>query len=663
MGANSKYMQLKNKSVFLALCLILLASFLFAQNQEVGGATNITKTKKGFLITQSITFPPVPDVMRYEVEIEQRTGTQFIPGEQIQTQDNTIELHLKAGIYRYRYSAYNIMNLLEGQSQWVTFEVRPAIEPQVESFQPFYALYFEMLDPTSILTINGDYFYYDSEFALLEYKDKTDWSNIDLGGKGVIYPDSVEVIEDHAFLTFSNNKLRKGMYKIFIRNPGGLWSVFGQVKVGFWKKTAGYYGFGYAPLIPAYNYHNEYYEDDHGDKGIELLNAFNSGFYLNFGLFLKRSGKLSFGLDFSGNFVEDNSGKNAWGNDYDENFRSFMSIRAATFNWFFQKPSTERWYNNYYFGGGVSFTQNYHSEDSTLQEGMWPISLNVGYHAQYFFWKNLFVKAGVDFRFVTGLNIFYFFPSVGLGIQPARWPEYAEVKENLRRGEDVSVPVDGEPKKETLFSIGWAPMVPMGAIGRYSVNSSTGEPGDELLAPFNAGGFSLRFAGFPLRWKKSKIGVELELSVLVHKNWEKLDLGWWNWTNNLSDAGLLILYQWEFANAFQLNFNGGLGAGQSYVYTYELSYDSITDSYTRENHITNPALTLKVGTSLQWFFVRNMYLEACLDFSIRTDKIDNWYGKYGGFMKPGIRVGWQRYRDANRGLQLSGNGFQELRPK
>jgi hypothetical protein len=660
MGINEYSRPLKIWLWFLGVFVFLFfaSGLLYAQSPE-GSGTSITKTSEGFLVSQTIFFPEVPGSPRYEVEIEQQAGGEWIQVERIQSRVNRIGLSLKVGIYRYRYSAYNIMNLLEGQSQWQDFEVRRAMQPQAESYQPFYGLYYEMANQAKTLIINGNYFDSDSEFALVVAKDKFDWSNISLSGrKGVILPDKVEVSGNQAYLTFDRRKLKIGLYSIFIRNPGGLWSVFGEVYVGYRSPVDLNFTIGYSPMIAAFDYQNATTNRQYGEEGYnsgqdgiigyapseyQQLDAFNfKGYYLNLGFTLLKSRIGNFGLEFQFYFLVDNGLKRDWENSPDYGLRFFEPVNTLSLNLYYQMPLTERWSNTFRLGFGL-IADFYDRQfiDQNDNSSLFPCILEMGYRAQYFFWKDLFVEGGLDFQYMPYVNHFIIRPGIGFGIQAGRWPEYAEVAESAKRGEDLSAPVTGIPRNEFLYSLGWYPMIPLG-IYMYSYDED-GESALQFLSPFNAGGFSLHFAGFNKRWGKNKLGLEIEFSILVHKNWDRLDDNiWLARLGNISDLGFFVLYQRAFGDAWQLNVKGGLGFGHSYIFW--------------DNSSQGPAFNYKAGTSVQYFYWRNAYLEAGLDFTfIQTDIIRS-------YMKPGIRLGWQFNHNADPGLRLKGSGFQQLRP-
>ncbi|MDR2370791.1 MAG: hypothetical protein LBD71_04870, partial [Treponema sp.] len=520
-----------------ALILALLIVPLSLPAQESG--TQVTKTRDGFEISQTIVFPSVPFAQRYDVEIERLAESGFVPFDVIHTERNQIAVSLKAGSYRYRVTVHNKMNLIEGVSGWQDFEVLAAEEPVVETYQPFYGLYYELADPAGRITVAGRDLYPESEFALVRRGAKYNWSSIMLAGlHNVLLPDQVTVSEDHtrAELDFSRNRLKRGVYNIFVRNPGGLWATLGQVRVGFRKNNDFTVSFGYSPLIAAFDYGNATYTSgglttvyvplnidydvyfypalSYISQQRQRLNLFNfRGTYVRLGWLPVKTGIGNFGLEVNMNFLVDNS--------IDvKNFGDiFNGFSGAHVDLLYQGVFSERWQFNARagVGGGDTYYDTGGYDDDVV-----PLLLNFGASVQFFMWKNLYAEAGADFQYMRAVSHFMIRPAIGMGWQFGKWPEYAEVKSALKRGIDPSVPVTDIPRGEFTLSLGWSPMIPLYGMDYVNVHhDSRGNPtGREitLLRPFNPLGAYVRAAYLPYRWENNKLGAELELYMLEHPN-------------------------------------------------------------------------------------------------------------------------------------------------
>ncbi|MDR0448198.1 MAG: hypothetical protein LBH07_05975 [Treponema sp.] len=658
---------------FLLFFMIACTSFLYTQDNESGFL--IKKTEEGFKVSQIIYFPAVPEAFRYEVEIEQIKETGFIFIEKIETKINKIELSLNAGSYRYRIISYNAMNLLDGRSEWQNFLVQPAIEPAAEGYRPFYALYYEIVDSTAVITVIGKGFTAESEFALVRPNKHFDWTGVSLENRqDVILPDRIEIDGSQAVLSFNRNALQEGEYDIFIRNPGGLWTVLGQVKAGLRKNTDFTFSFGYAPMIAAFDTENAWKEVNGSE--IQQLDKFNPrGYYFRLGWIPEKIWAGNFGLEAQLFFLIDKEIQKDWADANDNSFRFLDTISSLTLNLLWQLPKTERWQHNMRLGIGSG--SSYHSErdDSDKIITAWPLYFNFGYSTQYFFWKNLYAETGLDIQYVLlfgdtllhmkGQNHLVFRPSLGLGLQMGRWAEYAEVSEGLKRGNDYSVPVTDIPRNEHLLSFGWSPMIPLFGIdlyGRdrkyfstgYGTNVEQNERADQYLSPVNPLGVNIRYAYLPYRWGRNKLGFEFELSLQEHKNrhtFNSVDRGF----ESISELLAGIRYQRVLDKFLQINGRAAIGAANAYDYITEYNYDYYTGNYTKRHTLINYGFAFDIGASAQYFFWNNAYVEAGLDLVFILTK------KTRSVLRPNLGIGWQFNRNSETGLRLPGTGLQQFK--
>jgi hypothetical protein len=629
------------------LLFLIVCSRVYAQDAEKSESF-VTRTGEGLIVSQSISFPRIPNAVKYSVEIERLQAHEYHPLQILETEVNRIVLSLRAGDYRYRITAHNAMNLAEGRSDWQLLSIRPAVEPLVESYQPFYGLLYDLTDVFGTITITGDFFYEDSEFALVK-SDRFDWSNADLKNMaGVIFPDEVVVDENRAYLTFDRAKIKTGNYSIFIRNPGGLWSVFGRVRAGYMKSGGLSFAYGYSPMIAAFDYGNtertgwtDYYPGYTGSDSYTYreLDAFNlQGSYFRLGWTFLKGKTGNFGLEDQFHFIVHRGIEMNRDQNGDAGYRFFAPFSSMMINLFYQKPLTER--RNHFFRLGFGISSPYDSKITQEYSLLIPWTLNAGYYGQYFLWKNLFLEAGLDIQYVFIVNHFVIRPGIGFGWQTDRWAEYAEVAESVRRGEDISVPVSAAPKSEHLAAFGWYPLIPLPGLEQYAYDED-GSRGAQFLTPFNSGGFFLQYAYLPVSWGRNKFGFETDLSLLMHINQVKLN----NEADNISDIGFFVLYQRLFADNYRLNIKGGVGLGNSYIYRLRDG-----DYYSE-----GPAFSYKTGASVQYLFQHGVYVEAGLDFSFIQTTVVRPY------MRPGLSIGRQFNRNSEPGLRLNGTGFPALK--
>jgi hypothetical protein len=645
------YMAAVRRFLYSLVLIAVLPCFLSAQDDGESG-THVTKTDEGLELSQIIAFPAVPNTLYYEVEIEQLAGNVFVSVDTVRTESNSVELSLKAGSYRYRISSYNVMNLFEGRSNWQDFRVLPAEQPEAETYQPFYGFYYELADPSGSIVVTGQGFYEESEFALVE--NDGDWSNINLDEHwGVLFPDQVTVSADHtrAEMSFIRKELKRGEYYIFIRNPGGLWTLLGQVRVGYRKNTDFTLSFGYSPMIALFDYTKAFKSEDSGWPSFihteeEKLNRFNwRGAYVRFGWIPVKTRLGNFGFEANLEFLADKT----WDASENEGWNPFEFFSGGHFDLLYQKEFFEKWQLNVRIGagGGEEYNEHDYSSGQTYEESYIPsILLNFGVSAQYFIWKNLYAEAGINFQYMLGVEHFMIRPGIGLGWQFGRWSEYTEVTKAQRQGEDPSVPVTDIPKSEFILSLGWAPMIPVYGINYVEKdhNASYSNPGSDLtvLRPFNPLGAYFRAAYIPYRWGKNKLGVEWQLYILEHANrveWTNEEDVFYRYLDIVSTSHIGILYQRALADPWQLSVR--LGGGISNPYSIEED-DSSSNNNNSEVEIP---FSMGVGASVQYFFWHNLYAEAGLDFTMT-------FGRYThSILRPTIGIGWQFNNNAETGLR------------
>ncbi|MCL2442538.1 MAG: leucine-rich repeat domain-containing protein [Treponema sp.] len=584
-------METVNKLSYILIFIILLTSPLYAQNP--GESSNkVVVTAVGQRLYQVISFPEVPNTLRYEVEIEQIDGENTTLINNVRTSVNRVEVSLRAGFYRYRVTAYNRMGLLEGISDWQEFSVLMGIQPTGASYQPYYALFFEMHDPNSVLTIYGDNFYDDTEFALVKKRKAFNWSGINLEGRDdVIIPTNAEVDVNTAYLSFSRDSLKRGRYEIFIRNPGGLWTCFGEVQVGSVSGMDLTVSGGYSPMIVFY------------DLGSEIISEVSHGSSLRLGWLPIKSKIGNFGLEAQADIV-------------DYNF---------TFNLLYQNTLNGRLQLN--FRLGMDYVENSHHYELINNAGnevpspLAGIYLNIGSSIQYFLWKNLFLEAGLDIQYVLPLgdsiinNYLTFRPGISIGWQLGRWSDFTEAAETVKSGHDYSVPITNLPKAESLFSFTWSPMINLNFDNSISLDN------------YHFGGINLRYAFLPVRWDNSKLGFKIELGIVLDDTEAPSDL--------LGHLYFGLYYQNVLSPNWQIGVHAGIG-----ILNNNDIFSSVTSPYIK---YPNPALLF--GASIQRFFPGNVYLEIGVDAAYYGNRKDLLFW-------PSLAAGMQFNYNNERGIRF-----------
>ena len=629
----------KNPGFIILLCAIIhlfSASFIHAQDEQSG--YQIIATEEGLRLYQTIAFPFVPNTVRYTIEIEQVIGDHTFLIETIGTTVNYFEVSLRAGNYRYRISAFNRMNIIEARSEWQDFEIIIAETPAIHSYQPFYALYFDLDDPNAVLIVNGADFYPESEFALIRQRRGYDWTNIELSGRSdVVFPTNVSVTNDQARLTFVRGTIARGTYEIFIRNPGGFWTVFGTVTAGYSSTSNFTFSMGYSPLIAGFDFSNYTYDSFNPDTGLteqqQYLNLFNpEGNNLRIGWLPLKTAIGSFGLELQLHIHTE-----YWG---------WFNVSSLSMNLLYQFQIGGRWQQNIRlgFGIGLPYNDDYYLVENEDFLGT-PFIVGLGFSTQYFLWKNLYLEAGLDIQYTHSFNSEFpinhitLRPGINIGWQFGRWMDYSEVSEGMLQGNDYSTPVARPPRTEYLFSLIWHPVIPWYGMDLYGDYTDYDGNRIQMLQNFNPLSFSLHYAWFPYRWNDNKLGIGFTLGVLHRLSENVLD-------EELQLLDLLSLFTFGFYYQRVLPNNWQVGAHIDV---------GISNPYDYNVYFMGPALSLSFGASVQYFFFNDMFVEAGIDMTW------NYYDEtFRSILRPRLAIGIQLNRDNETGLRLPTDGFPSI---
>ena len=637
-------------AVLLAISFMLFLYVQRAEAQEYYGQSSsyAVSTDEGYIFYQTIFFPFVIDAIRYEVEIEQADNGGFIPVEFIITETNSVEVSLKAGLYRYRYTAINRMNVIEGRSQWEEFSILAGVVPNPQSYQPYYGLYFDTADPYGILVINGSDIFQDSEFALVRRNSGVNWTSVNIQERSdVIRPNRVIVENETASLRFTRGSLISGNYSILIRNPGGLWTAFGEVHVGYKSFSDLTFSFSYAPLIAGFDTGRTRIKIDNdpitnSPVYINQYDHFNpAGYNFRLGWMPFKTEIGNFGFEVQINYLYDNAVQYHYekGNHSLNLYNLFiLPYNNFSLNLLYQTRIDTRWQHNIRlgFGTGVHYSRYWENENDLFGRYIDPFYINLGYSAQFFAWKNLYLEAGLELLYAISsdslfsLNHLMFRPSIGVGWQFGRWAEYQDVTEGRSRGLDFSVPVTHPPKSEHILSVNWHPMVLLSGFETHAADAY-GIPVD-ILRPFNPVGFSLRYAYIPYSMGENKLGFRIELGILEHAY--RTDI-----LNLLSQASVGIFYQRMLSDNWHLNLYAGPGISNNYNYNY---------NHSNGNFNSSVAFAVNLGASVQFFMADNIFAEAAVDISFIFDNNNTKIA-----MRPGFAIGYQFNRNSETGLNFS----------
>jgi hypothetical protein len=382
------------------LCTACLLSLpCRAQEQETGYYLEKTVGKPRFI--QRLSWEPEEYASRYEVRMERREeGGNWSPVFERFTGGNFIEISLSPGSYRYRVRAYDLVENPADSSEWVYFEILPAVQPGLESFSPNRISLDELSLPDGrtalTLTVRGRNLTETAEFRLVR-----------LPGGRAAGPETEEAVlplrrvpggdSEETVLIFDGRRFFPGDYELHVTNPGGLSDSLGTLHIVPPKKPDRAVHFsvsgGYSPLVPLYG-------EIH-----ELLEApvFPAGAYGHFSVLPLRTNSARFGLEAAVRWTLLSSRYKGGALVYDVSSQ-FLGLEARGL---FQKDLTRRLSLNLGLGGGLFSILGFEKRTAGYRtkevNALVPV-IGGGLSLRWFFSEFFFAETGVEYTHVFSVD-------------------------------------------------------------------------------------------------------------------------------------------------------------------------------------------------------------------------------------------------------------------
>ena len=360
------------KRLFLAVIFFLILNTI--HGEELNYYIDLSGKNPQFV--QRIVWEMALYVSRYEVIVEERLedGTYSEAGRESVT-ENFAEFSLSAGSYRYRIDVYDLLDEFSYSTEWLAFNVLPALQPVIKKISP--RVFIMGKNDALELKLNGQNLLPESEYSLVQ-------NDI------FIIPESIISDEDSAVLLFPEDSLAPGKYSVFIRNPGGLTVQSGAFTIKNNKFTEWNLSLGYAPIFPLYGYLFK-------DSGLE---APFSGIIYPIGGVL-RVGFIPFSFSFGNLGLEFSASLNYLKEEMDYYTTKAFLINSSLAILYQKYFLNETFSINANLGAGISALTNFHYEylvgPSTENKNSVYPSVLVGFSFSYFFYKPFYLNAGMDF--------------------------------------------------------------------------------------------------------------------------------------------------------------------------------------------------------------------------------------------------------------------------
>jgi hypothetical protein len=350
-------------------------------SQEQQDGYYLEQTNEGLRFVQRLSWEPEEYASGYEVQAErQNPQGDWLPILSEFTENSFIEFSLPPGSYRYRVRAYDLMERPAGNSEWIFFEILPALSPALEAFMPDRLFLDKSASPRGeaaiTITLKGRNLVEGAEFRLIPKKGDP------------VFPRQYipEASGEQALLVFSG-KLAPGLYTLEVVNPGGISDILESLRIYAPQTSRGFsLSAGYGPLIPLYGELHEMLEAP----------VFPAGAY-------GRIAFLPWGTDFANLGFETAFYWARIASPYKGEIKTYdvsghsLGLKAYGL---FQKPLNQNMALNLRLGGGLFSVLNFEKEASGEKAG----SVNAlvpaaggGLSLQWFFSSSLFAELGADY--------------------------------------------------------------------------------------------------------------------------------------------------------------------------------------------------------------------------------------------------------------------------
>jgi hypothetical protein len=238
---------MKKRFVLLALSFALLPLGTPLSAQETTGAYFVRQSETGEqTIVQRLFWPEDENVSGYEAVVERESNGVFAEIHRESAGGNYIDISLGPGRYRYQVRVFNLLNQFEYATNWASFTIILALQPEVASYAPGVLYIHE--DYRWELRLKGRNLVEDGEAYLVPL------AGPETPAAAPVTPEAYIPSGEEALLVFKKGDLRPGAYRVLVRNPGGLEASAGAVVVEPFRPPELELSAGYAPLLPLYGY-------------------------------------------------------------------------------------------------------------------------------------------------------------------------------------------------------------------------------------------------------------------------------------------------------------------------------------------------------------------------------------------------------------------------
>ncbi|UTD12148.1 fibronectin type III domain-containing protein [Treponema denticola] len=393
---------MEDKRVFIRNLVILFLLFLFSLGAFAQKVEETNEVKKNYIIEtegkktvfyQTLSWENVEGILHFEFELEKKEKNgKWLVVDKKKLKQNSLEVSLPAGKYRYRIKVINLLGQVDAVSADRYFDILVAYQPETSSVSPA-AIYFDE-EYSDIVNITGKHFREETTFALQKE------------GGAPIFGKIVEINPDgtKAKISFNMLRINPGQYEFVVTDPSGLKDSKQKMIFKFQKPIDIFLSGGYA-----FN----------GFAGNKLFKEY---FGKNFAAL---SGVLRFSLvpikRSYGNFGFNFTGSGMYLRKKDSDYTLSAGLLLTGIQAVYMKSIIRHRLNfDAHLGFGTAFmvnTQFVFSGFESPKSWYWGLTMNLGTALQVYVYKKLYIEVNLDhiIPFRKGFPKYIVQPSLSVG--------------------------------------------------------------------------------------------------------------------------------------------------------------------------------------------------------------------------------------------------------
>jgi len=360
----------------------------------------LSETEGSTLFYQRLKWEEAQFAVSYHVILERKRENLDVYAEVMRKNvtEPFIDISVPAGDYRYRVMSFNVLGLMDTQSDWEYFKVIQALKPTILDYSPS-AFYFDRLTPR-IINLNGENILPASEIYLENKTAK------DENGKPLILKPSEIYSNDlgeTAQLVFKDEDLIAGTYDIVAKNPGGLETRTGPFTIAMAKPYDINLSGGFTPSLTLFGLKNDFL-----DQVFIPLNLSVRGSFIPFKMDI---GNFGFELNSGWSYLTSENDKNKTSAHF-----VFFHAGALYQYWLIKKELSV----NGRAGIGMAGIFNYYfvfkdtGKSSVDSKNTMAFSFELGGSVQWFVYKQIFVEGSLDYLHFAHPEVPLGFVRIGL---------------------------------------------------------------------------------------------------------------------------------------------------------------------------------------------------------------------------------------------------------